>query len=394
MPPSAAPSDESWIESTDIDDLAAQLGLTVRAALRKAAVGLRKVAVAVGGLDSSGLLALLRAELPDLPIVALSFDIEDPSPDLPFVRELCAFLGVDLHVVRTDDPEFDRCLVMDHRPFPMFGGVTERMLLRGAADAGADALFYGHMGDDLFGGHLPSLGSARLLRHPVRAVRCALDVEYPIPLGRGLRVRSFLLAPLAQRFAPRMIRVARAQRSLRRKFPWLTAKAWAVVQQSVDGLIDDTCRPVGEPRDLIAWRTSGVDALDHADLRRQLEVSTGVRALDPLLDPECIAFASRIPPETLSADGRYRGLFRRALSGLVPERVRLRRTKGDGRPERRRLNRLAGTIIRPYRTLPRLSRLGLVDGAVFDRVMSRADGTELHLWPFIAAEAFLERAGS
>lgn len=49
---------------------------------------------------------------------------------------------------------------------------------------------------------------------------------------------------------------------------------------------------------------------------------------DPLSDPEVIALALRLPEEAWLAGGRDRGLAREAASGLLPDQVRLRRTKG------------------------------------------------------------------
>jgi asparagine synthetase B (glutamine-hydrolysing) len=379
-----------WLEDVhDPEAMAKLLAQTVRVALRRAVEGVGRVAVAVGGLDSSGLLGLLRAECPDLSIVALTFDIDDVESDVPYVRELCAALGVELQLVSLANPDFEGSLVMDHRPFAMFGGVTERMLLLAARAHGASVLLYGHFGDDLFGGYLPSLGSARLTRTPMAAIRCAMEVELPWSFGARGRARDFLVGPLAQRVMPRAMRIRRIERFLRRKYPWVTPAGWELTKRAIPTLVAGDARPVVTPGDLVAQRLSGADALDHLDQRAQLWVATGVRGVDPLLDPACVALTSAIPPEVLSDGDRYRGLFRRALRGFVPERVRLRRGKGDGRAERARLRSLAAKSVRPYVRLPRLERLGLVDGATFEREEAASSGAEIYFWPFIAAEAFL-----
>jgi asparagine synthase (glutamine-hydrolysing) len=49
---------------------------------------------------------------------------------------------------------------------------------------------------------------------------------------------------------------------------------------------------------------------------------------DPLSDPALIALALRIPEEAWIANGRDRGLARDAGKGLVPDRIRLRSTRG------------------------------------------------------------------
>src|SRR5690349_4071431 len=47
----------------------------------------------------------------------------------------------------------------------------------------------------------------------------------------------------------------------------------------------------------------------------------------PYLDPELVDFVRRIPPERMFHNGWSRGLYREAFRGLMPERVRQRRTK-------------------------------------------------------------------
>ena len=53
-------------------------------------------------------------------------------------------------------------------------------------------------------------------------------------------------------------------------------------------------------------------------------------ALVPFLDRDLLAFLMSVPGEVLTPSGRFKGLHRDAMIGLVPEDIRQRRDKGDG----------------------------------------------------------------
>lgn len=53
----------------------------------------------------------------------------------------------------------------------------------------------------------------------------------------------------------------------------------------------------------------------------------GCEILHPLLDKRLVEFYSSVPAEELLKDGWQRSLFRRSMQGIVPERVRWRKTK-------------------------------------------------------------------
>ena len=53
----------------------------------------------------------------------------------------------------------------------------------------------------------------------------------------------------------------------------------------------------------------------------------GLRFIHPFLDIDLLTYAVSLPPETFLMDGWQRGLFRRAIRGLVPDSILMRRSK-------------------------------------------------------------------
>jgi hypothetical protein len=70
---------------------------------------------------------------------------------------------------------------------------------------------------------------------------------------------------------------------------------------------------------------SGVAGVQRID--RLIEAVTGIAIFSPLADPKIIEIAAALPWELRHGPEGGRILLRRAMSGLLPEKIRLRRTK-------------------------------------------------------------------
>lgn len=388
--PEPPPLHASW-SNLDPDEAAAALLTQVRRAIERAVAGRERVAIALGGVDSSVVLAVLRWACPDVRVEAFTLQFSGGDSDLPYATELCASLDVPLHVVPTDQLDPTSALVMDRRPFPSFGGCVDLEVARAAKDRGFDVVLNGVYGDDVLGGPLQALGSSRLFHAPLAAIDCALRVEIPDSFSMWRRVRVFLVGGAARRLLPRFVSIARLERSVRARYPWLTEEGWAVVRSGVPLLVDDVWRSVKRPADYYEMLLVGRAALAMLDATQQMDVESGVHSAVPLGDPECVGFAAALPPELLSVDHRFRGLIRRAVRGLMPERVRLRSGKADAHGEVERVRSLAAEATRPYWELPRLAAEGWVDPSAFRTQLEHHGAGDPRLWPFLAAEAFLDR---
>ena len=73
--------------------------------------------------------------------------------------------------------------------------------------------------------------------------------------------------------------------------------------------------------------------LEHWSLTGRLETFAqrgarhGIGYAFPMLDLDLLAFAVRIPAVMLKSEGKDRAIFRRAMKGVLPDKVRLKRRK-------------------------------------------------------------------
>ena len=72
--------------------------------------------------------------------------------------------------------------------------------------------------------------------------------------------------------------------------------------------------------------TTTLEACNHYTSAHSIE------AAHPFMDIRLLEFAVRLPPEQSLSDGTTRAVMRRAMKGIVPDKVRLRRAKADLHP--------------------------------------------------------------
>ena len=331
----------------------------------------RFVGVLVGGIDSSGILGALAQVIPTDRIRALSYSGEpgdgDTDPDVPYVEDLCRRLGVKLI---TDPWTADRCpmedaLLMDARPAYTPYQREEKPWRDKLFAEGVDVILTAGGGDALFGGSFDELG-ARIARAPVASIR-ALCAN--VPWTARARHRAYWVAGRALRRIPRKRRMPRYYGPrLERAGRW----APAVLPVTPESRIRD-------------WYTSAYVQTGFLGLHA-LTQGTSVPCRDVVMHSELVRFLASIPIETLNCDGRFRGLYHRAIAPWVSWRVSQRRTKSYHDPFRK----LLPTAKRALRELARGERLeqhGYVDGA---RLLEEFDrGNASAIWRFLTTEAWL-----
>lgn len=368
------------------EDLAAAMWSAVRRAVEQSIVGADRVAVSLGGTDSSGLLAALCELVPASEVVAYTCDY-DRGADVPFARELCAAYGVEFRVIEFAGalPHVPSALVIDGLPYWSIGGAHELHLQTVLARDGVDRLLTGVYGDDILGGEASMLG-ARLLAHPVQTLLHLKHLRTPYPSDLAARLRSSIIGPLGRRALPRDVHDARVRRNFRRRAPWLLQQ---VFRHGRLGMMV-SARGFLPPLDVMEWRAELARRVTCSwGPRAQTVVQGGVSRADPYVSNEFVRFALAVPFERLSLGDVHRGLFRRALPRRVPDSVRARQSKGFTTDDFPRLARAADATLRPLATVDRLESTGLVNGSRFREAFETLGASHPIVWAVLGAEAFL-----
>ena len=150
------------------------------------------------------------------------------------------------------------------------------------------------------------------------------------------------------------------------------------------------------------WFTAlalSTDLMEGADARGQQEAVTGLRRVDPYLDPSFAGLLASIPPAKLFHEDRYRGLYSHAMKGILPDTVRLRSDKASFEPVPFEILESGGRArVEELLEMEALGDLGLVDPPAFRAAFARAGlaGSPvgwLGVWPALSVEAFVRGRG-
>jgi asparagine synthetase B (glutamine-hydrolysing) len=360
-------------------------------AIEKATNGHRKVAVLLGGLDSSAVLALLTRLRPADTIHAITVDFPGADPDRPYAEQLCRQLGVRWTVVEPKEwLPLERFMLMDATPYAMLYGGGELAAYLKAAEVGCDCVVTAILGDAVFGGYLGHLGSRLLWQAPLRALRLAFGVEMPDDYSRVQRLRRFLVAPNVRERIPKAVRIGRTRRRWRAAMPWATDDFHALLAPGFDICWRRYVVPQSPTAAFREWATS-------AELGGLVEVcdvlasEAGIAWREVLADRELLDFLCAIPIETLLDGGKFRGLLRRAVADVLPEPALSRKSKAE-------VKATVDVLVRErdratLRDLARgaaLERWGLVRPGQLARAFEQVD-SHFWMWRFLVSEALLRQ---
>ncbi len=388
VPPGSSPTGT-------IDELAEALRVRLTTLLSRALKGSAHAGILVGGIDSCGLAAIALSN--GAPLTLLTFTHESGDRDEPYVEQVARMYETPLIKINIQaaGPLIDSCLVINGVPCPSPGGSAYVLAARALRNVGADRMLTGVMGDELFGGHPAMLGTRVLPRHPLLALQQALRLKTPAGGSLGNRLLALIVRPYLRELLPKSVRARRRREHWAKRFSWTSA---AFLEHLDAGGTQQekryrVPRSADEFFDSIA---TSVTIADVVDARTLHEGIVGLPQRDPLLDVDLARFTSALPYEVLNCDGLHRGLYRRALRGLLPETVRLRVTKADMNPDAFAIikRRLDGPGWRERFSVPRLVKLGWVDPTAFRSRMESLRYTDdlVATWRFLAADAFLEQS--
>lgn len=306
-------------------DLADELRETVLRAVRSWSTVFERIVVNVsGGLDSSIVLASLCASGGPENVVPLHhiLDSDDPG-EASYAQDVCAFLGLDLktvHMPATQEFPAPGSHPLTVRPYRDFlAGRLDRVL---GTDImrGADAVFTGQGGDHLFLVSDSPLGFADYVRTNVPGPRIWRELLAAARLsGRSIwRVLNEAFISASARKESLMARALRERA--------MSASHLGV--EPPDAGAFAACRSPHADK-LPPAKSDQVSIMSHlVHLRDGIGRSGNLQIVHPLMAQPILELCLRIPVYELCTDGISRGLARQAFSGLIPDSIRLRMTKG------------------------------------------------------------------
>ena len=394
----------SWREDEAAD--------AIRSALKQAVVSQMMADVPLGaflsgGIDSSSIVAFMsEASLQPVNSFSIGFD-DDSYNELPYAREVAALFGTN-HRERTVSPNleqlFDRLVVHLDEPFADVSLFPTYLVSQLAREHVTVALS-GDGGDELFGGYdayqaqqMASwfAGVGEALIPAMAAVAAALP---PTEKKKGLvnKFKRFAqgaaLAPddlghyrwmvyLGPR-AKRRLYTARLQETLQR------ADVYQSVRTTLARFTSDDLLNRQLYTDLCIYLAD--DILVKVD---RMSMATSLETRAPFLDAAVMELAFSMPGDLKIRDGDRKWILKRAMRGILPERILTRRKEGFSIPMKNWLRRELQPMMRTLLSAERMTQRGLFDPAEVTRLVdSHSAGRENHahtLFPLMVLERWCE----
>ena len=307
-----------------------------------------------GGLDSSAVVAMMRLARPDyrIPCYTIGFEDEsdlDGSPaDLPYARRVAGKLEVDLKVVTTGPDmirHLDRMLYHLDEPQGDPAPINAMLIAQRAQADGIKVLLSGAGGDDIFSGYRrhhalrlerawgwlprPGRGALTRLSRIAKSRRIRRAFEYA-KMGSDDRLMSYFLWSSDE---TRMALYSPVVRDAIEK------------SKTTDPLKESLSRIPDEPDRLnrmLYLETKHFLADHNLNYTDKMAMAHGVEVRVPLIDPDLVAFAARVPPGLKQRGSIGKHLFKKAMEPFLDHDVIYRPKTGFGAPLRRWLrNELA-----------------------------------------------------
>lgn len=316
-----------------------------------------------GGLDSSAVVSFAREFPQAAGMDCFSIEFTDETmrqegfaEDLPYAKRVAERLGVRLHCVRAGSEmveQLPRMVYHLEEPQADLAPIHVLSISRLAREHGAKVLLSGTGGDDIFAGY----------RRHYALLKERWWAWLP-KSARRLLVASARLAPATQPWGRRL---RKAFQYADRSEPERTTGYFHWLEHNIlESLLGPLLRTAGSMDDaehpLLAcihslpegcaplYRMLYLDAkyflADHnLNYTDKMSMAAGVEVRVPLLDPDVVALAARLPASQKVRGSTGKWVFKKAMESRLPRDVIYRPKTGFGVPLRRWIH----TALRPLR---------------------------------------------
>lgn len=392
------------LEACTSQEAAQQLGEHLQTAVARQMVADVPVgAFLSGGLDSSSVVALAQRNLREGCLQCFTIGFDDPvmareglCEDRPYAERVARHLGVDLHTIYVGPEMAAELATMIYyldEPQADLAPINALFISRLAREHDIKVLLSGAGGDDIFTGYRRHLALTlertwawlpRMGRHALRRT-----------LGR-LPARNARLRRLAKAF---QYADRDAEERLASYFYWIDPalrdnlysqhlKNQLAAEGTAETLFESLSElgPDVAPLNRMLYLETKHFLADHnLNYTDRMGMAAGVEVRVPLLDPDLISFAARLPLDFKQRGRTGKWIFKRAMEPLLPQDVVYRPKTGFGAPLRHWLHHALRPLVADLLGPTAVRRRGLFDPeAVTDLVSRNQRGSLDAAYPILA----------
>ena len=346
-----------------------------------------------GGLDSSSIVALAQRRMGAERLECFTIGFRDPeaeaegmAADLPYAKQVAKHLDVDLHTIWVG-PEMveDLPRMIFHLDEPQAdpAPINALYITRLAREHGIKVLLSGAGGDDVFTGYrrhyaltleplwswLPD-GARRLLRSASEAIEPRTELRRRISkamryadLDGDARIESYF-----HWIAPEMVSPL-----LSPEFAAQARQSENLVQRSLASL------PASVP-DLnrMLYLEGKFFLTDHnLNYVDKVSMANGVEVRVPLLDPDLIELAARLPLHLKQRRSVGKWVLRKAMEPYLPREVLYREKTGFGAPLRHWLRQQLRPMVEDVLSEESISRRGIFEPKAVRSLVDRNEARQV-----------------
>lgn len=348
-----------------------------------------------GGLDSSAVVSMMRANMPDMEINCYGIGFEntadmDGDPlDLPFARKVAQHLDVNLHeIVVTPDVlinKIDELIYCLDEPQADPAPINAMIIAERARADGIKVLLSGAGGDDIFSGYRRH---AALMYEKYWQWLPLAGKEFLIKALNCMNGHHALVRRLKKAFA---YACKSSEERLVSYFKWLADDLrWNLLSEdlknelynvSVEQPLIESLSEISRASDplqrMLYLETKHFLADHNLNYTDKTSMKYGVEVRVPLLDLDVVSFSAQIPPSKKQKGKNGKLIFKQAMEPYLPKNVIYRKKTGFGAPLRKWINSDLKEMKRDLLSGSTLKERGLFDAENVQSLIMKTERGEV-----------------